>query len=647
VSVRRSLSALATAARASVARSIAFGLAGAACVAAAVLFATGSISGARTPALPSGPSPACIPAHAHRSAMLADTRLTVSPGPESAAASPTTQISFLGTRVSDISNVAVEGSRSGYHRGRLYGYFQRDGGSFVPDKPFRVGESVRVRALLDTRGRARTVSWTFEVATPYPTNAIAQFANAPAPSSAVQSFQTAPNMHPPTLSVTTADRDPNAGEVMMTVGPGPGQYGPLIYRPDGALVWFSPLGRGLVAEDLRVQSYEGASVLTWWQGKVLVLGFGQGEDVVMDSRYRTVARVRAGNGYAADLHDFQIVPGGVAYVTAYDVIRCDLTPVGGARNGVLVDTVVQAIDMKTGLVRWEWHSLGNVDVRESRAPVPKEPIPWDWFHLNSIDPHRDGTVLLSARSTWAAYEVAESTGAVLWRLGGTRSSFAMGAGTQTAWQHDARVLADGTVTMFDNGSNPRVHTQSRGVRLSLDTRRARVTLSRAYVHPQAPLLADSQGNMQTLADGNELVGWGAIPSVSEFAPDGTMLFDAHMPPGTASYRAFRFRWSARPQSPPVASARVLATEDETSVFASWNGATDVASWRVLAGPTPHSLTAQATAPSSGFESTITYPENYAERHVEYVAVQALDARGAVLATSPAVATAPPPRPPKS
>ena len=95
---------------------------------------------------------------------------------------------------------------------------------------------------------------------------------------------------------------------MMTVGPGPGQYGPLIYTPQGQLVWFQPMSAGMDAENLDVQRYEGQSDLTWWQGRVYALGFGQGEDIVMDANYQTVATVRAGNGLEADLHDFQLAP---------------------------------------------------------------------------------------------------------------------------------------------------------------------------------------------------------------------------------------------------------------------------------------------------------------------------------------------------
>jgi hypothetical protein len=616
-------------------------------VTVAIKLSTGAVSGAHTVVPPSGPSPPCLPATLNHSAALSGTTVDVSPAPETDTANPDTQISFLGTPVSDIQDVSVVGSRTGYHYGHVNGYFQGDGGSFVPDKPFQAGERVLVRAVVGPPGAEHRSSFAFRIAYPYPTDGISSFPNPPAPVSSYESFVSAPGVHPPILDVSAPDRDPGAGDLMMTVGPGPGQYGPLIYTPQGRLVWFDDLPSGRSALNLSVQSYEGQSDLTWWQGHVLALGFGEGEDVVMDRNYQTVATIRAGNGYEADLHDFQIAPQAVAYVTVYNLIRCDLTPVKGARNGVIVDTAVQEIDMKTGLVRWEWHSLDHVGVGESHAPVPTTATPWDSFHLNSVDPQPNGDVLISARSTWAAYQLQRGSGDILWRLGGTRSSFAMGPGAETAWQHDARLQADGSVTFFDDGSNPRVHYQSRGVRVAIDQAHHTARVARSYPHPVAPLLADSQGNMQTLADESVVIGWGAVPSVSEIAKGGALLFDAHLPPGSSSYRAFRFPWVGHPLSQPAVSARVLSSGDSTAVFASWNGATEVSSWRVLAGPGSDALTPVATMPDSGFESSVTYPNTYTEHKVEYVAVQALSATGQLLATSPTVKVQEPPPAPKA
>ncbi len=391
-------------------------------------------------------------------------------------------------------------------------------------------------------------------------------------------------------------------------------------------MWFDHLPGGETAENLNVQSYEGRRDLTFWHGKVLSLGFGQGEDVVMNSHYQTVARVPGGNGLQADLHDFQIAPHGISYTTAFNAIRCNLSSVDGASDGVILDTAVQEIDMKTGLVRWEWHSLDHVGVSESETPAPKRRRPGTGFTSTrstwSGNANQSGNIFISARSTWAGYQLEGGSGNILWRLGGLKSSFKMGPGTETAWQHDGRILSSGEVTFFDDGSNPPIHRQSRGLRIALDSRTHEAHLIAAYTHPDPPLLTPSQGNMQTLADGNAVVGYGGVPAISEFAPGGTLLFDAHLPFDMSFYRAFRFPWSGRPSTPPAVLANSNNTGEETIVHMSWNGASEVASWRVLAGERPGSLTARTTIPASAFESSTILPKKYA-----YAAVQALDAAG--------------------
>jgi hypothetical protein len=119
--------------------------------------------------------------------------------------------------------------------------------------------------------------------------------------------------------------------------------------------------------------------------------------------------------------------------------------------------------------------------------------------------------------------------------------------------------------------------------------------------------------MQTLADGNTVVGYGGVPAISEYSQGGSLLFDAHLPFDMSFYRAFRFPWSGRPLSPPAVLASLNNTGEETIVHASWNGATEVASWRVLAGKRSGSLTAQATIPASGFESSTTLPQEVRAR----------------------------------
>ncbi len=601
-------------------------VAGLVCVAIAVVLGTGcGQSSSHGSAAQSGKSPACLPATVDHSAKLEGLGVDVSPAPETDTANPYTQISFLGLPATQIHDVSVKGTRSGYHSGRLHDYSQGDGASFLPDSPFDAGESVTVRATVD----GKPVAYSFRVDTPYPTAGVPEFTNPAALPSEYQSFATLPGVQAPTLTVTTPDQDPAAGDIFTSNGPGAGRYGALIYTPQGRLVWFDQMPAGVAAEDVNVQSYAGHEDLTFWRGRVLSLGYGDGEDLVLSSRYQTVARVHAGNGLRADLHDFQIVPDGVAYITAYNPIRCNLSSAeGGPRDGVILDTAVQEIDMRTGLVRWEWHSLDHVGVSESEFSPPKN-SPWDWFHLNSIDPEPGGDIFISARNTWAGYQIEGGSGRILWRLGGEKSSFKMGPGTRTAYQHDGRILPDGEVTFFDDGSNPRIQPQSRGVRIALNLSTHEAHLSASYPHP-TPLSAASQGNMQTLADGNVLIGFGGVPEISELSPSGSLIFDAHLPFDMIFYRAYRKPWNARPADPPAVLANLNNTGEETIVRMSWNGATEVAGWRVLAGDRPGALRSEITIPSSGFESSAILTRKYT-----YAAVQALSSSGQVLGSSPA------------
>ena len=365
-----------------------------------------------------------------------------------------------------------------------------------------------------------------------------------------------PGVQAPVLTVTVPDRDPAAGDILTTNGPGPGQYGPLIYTPQGKLVWFDKLEGGEAAEDLNEQTYEGRRALTWWRGKVLSLGFGQGEDVVMSSGYQTVAKIPGGNGLRADLHDFQIAPNDVSYTTAYNPIRCDLSSIKGSSGGAIVDTAIQEIDMRTGLVRWEWHSLDHVGPVESEVEVPTDSTPWDYFHLNSIDvegggSNRSGGIFISARSTWAGYQLEAGTGKVLWRLGGNRSSFKMGPGTKTAWQHDGRVLPDGEVTFFDDGSNPptasRAACGSRSI--SRPTKRASPPPTRTQARRCSPPARATCRRSRIKTRSWATAGCPRSAS----SPPTTTLLHAHLPYDMSFYRAYRFPWSGRPLARPRSS----------------------------------------------------------------------------------------------
>jgi hypothetical protein len=403
-------------------------------------------------------------------------------------------------------------------------------------------------------------------------------------------------------------------------------------------VWFKALPGDQQAFDFRAQTYRGQPVLTWWQGRVETF-HGIGEGVIDDTAYRQIARVRAGNGYSADLHEFLLTPRGSAYLVMYAPVPWNLSRVGGPRRGTVYDGIVQEVDIATGGVLFEWHSLAHVPLRDAYTPAPTTAASaFDYFHVNSIDEEPDGDLLISGRHTQALYEVKRATGRIVWQVGGKRSSFRMGPLTHFHWQHDARRQPDGTITLFDNQAGPIVPgRQSRALTIRVDPAAKTVTGVRQIHHPGS-VLATSQGNAQALPNGDTVVGWGGgNPFFSEFDANRRLVFDARfLARDVETYRAFRLPWAARPATRPAVAA--VSRGGRTTVYATWNGATDVAAWSVLTGPNRGALRRRALVPRNFFETAAQLP--FAAR---WVAVRALDAAGGALGSSQAVRPAAPRR----
>ena len=584
---------------------------------------------APSPGSPLVTGPACEPETLNASAQL-DGAVTVSPMPGAADASPQTQISFLGVPLAALSGVSAIGSQSGPHTGALEGYSQGDGGSFVPQKPFSAGERVAVSAQLTLAGTTQPLAFHFTVAD---TDSLPTAAQTPRPLTpdSSQQFFSRPDLQPPIVGVHAQSASQAPGDEFLAPYGAAAQAGPMILDSVGKLIWFNPLRAPMVATNLRVQRLDGAPVLTWWQGTITPHGFGLGVDVVVGGNYETIAEVKAGNGYHADLHEFQITPQRTALVSAYSPIYCNLTALGGSADSAVTDSLLQEIDIKTGLVMFEWTALDHIALSASYSLPASGSTAWpfDFFHLNSINLDPDGSLLVSSRNTWAADDIDHRTGQVLWTIGGKQSSFTEGRGAATAFQHDARPIGPDSFTMFDNGASPQTHAQSRGVVLDVDPQTHSVSVGAQFLHPGRHLLADSQGNMQALPNGDWFVGWGQEPDLSEFSANGQLLFDASLPTGYESYRALRFRWIGTPVSTPALVVEPAAGSGAVA-YASWNGATQVSRWELLEGSSKDALTRLTVVRREDFETAIALAARPAERFAE---VRALDAAGHLLGTS--------------
>ena len=274
-----------------------------------------------------------------------------------------------------------------------------------------------------------------------------------------------------------------------------------------------------------------------------------------------------------------------------------------------MDSVIQEIDIKTGLVMWEWHSLGHIGISESHNPAPHSSYPWDYIHINSVDPGPSGEdVLLSARNSWTLYDVDMHSGGFRWRLGDRHASFKLGSGTRFYWQHDAE---------FQPGGD------DLGVRQRLDPAEGEAVAGPAAgPQPCRPhgdagpsssstrrktLLASSQGNHEPvsrrrhrrqLADGLRQ----ACRTSPSSAPPAMSCST-----GLSARTCRTSEPTSRPGRASPASTPSLAVQSHgagaLTVAASWNGATEVASWQVLAGASQTSLAPVASAPKSGFQTS--------------------------------------------
>ncbi len=434
------------------------------------------------------------------------------------------------------------------------------------------------------------------------------------------------DLQPPPIDVLKTSQHLADGSVFVapkiTTAGTPGQQGPEIIDNQGRPIFFQPIDLPYQASDFRVQQYRGRPVLTYDVGQSTGgPGHSFGEGVILDQHYHQIATVSSGNGLEqADQHEFRLTPQGTALITVYHAVPYDLSPYGGPANGQVFDGVAQEIDVATGKVIWQWDSLDHVPLSDSYIPVPTDPSkPWDYFHINAVNPDTDGNLLISGRGVSTIYKVDHHTGSIIWRLGGKESDFDLGPGVQFNGQHNALPEAPNVVRIFDNGNGggPATGLPSRVIDVKLDTKANTATLLTSVQHPD-DLIANSQGNSQRLPGGHLFVGWGSVGRFSEFDPSGNLLWDGQVPSGYDTYRAYRSPWVGDPDTDPTAIAERTGTH-QVNVQAIWNGATEVDRWLVLAGNHRWNLRPAGSAAWNGLSTELT-----AHTSAPYVELIALD-----------------------
>jgi hypothetical protein len=561
----------------------------------------------------------------------------ISPQPGTPDASTTTQISIFGVAPGTIESVHVTGSASGAHSGRLERYSHHQGASYVPAKAFTPGETVT--AVIRIKGQ-KTIHDRFTIEHPGTTLPLLN-ASVSQPAK-LEHFVTEPTLLPPKITVHKGASHIH-GDIFLTPLPSPevhpnsnneltinpvGPGGAEIIDPNGNVVWFHQLAPPDVAANFRIQRYAGHDVLTWWQGGVTLQAFGIGEGVIASTSYRILRTVHAGNGFSMDIHEFTLTPQGNALVTVYVPIMVHLPGTPAGKLTPMLDSLVQEIDVPTGLVEWEWHAYGNVPLSDSYA-TPANSLTFDAYHLNSIEQLRDDQLLVSARDTSSVYDIDQRTGKIAWTLGGKASSFKLGPGARFHFQHDAQMLGSDEVSLFDDeGGPPAYASTSRGIVLALNTQKHTAKLVHQDSLHLKSALAESEGSFQTLPNGSSFVGFGSTPYFADFSNTGAVQYEATLPVDDGSYREYVFPWSATPPTKPLAAAERLPG-NKVAVYASWNGATTVARWQVLA-KTSKTWKLLRTVARHGFETETTESSVLGCAEIE---VRALDAAGKVLGTS--------------
>ncbi|MGN6171027.1 MAG: arylsulfotransferase family protein [Solirubrobacteraceae bacterium] len=585
----------------------------------------------------------------------------VLPFPGTPDAAPGTNIDLPAASPAQVLSVTAVGSRSGLHTGRLKAQPAGNGTAFSPNRPFAPGERVSVTATFRTAATGtasgakgtKRISFSFSVArpaaytgrdTPSPggdnaTPAGTRAARGFAPRT--HTFVTEPDFKAPVVSMRGKGNDAAAGDVFLDAEHS-SQSAAYILNPRGSLLWYHPSatkGGGEGVREVEVQRYHGAPVLTYWQGRTFKPpGAGRGVDLILNKHYQTIHTITPGNGLesqGADSHEFLLgheASEATAFIEVWKPVQANLISVGGPPRGTTFDWIIQEIDIATGKVIWEWHSLGHVPLASSYSQFHSA-VPYDYFHMNSIQQLPDGNILISSRNTWAVYLINKKTGKIMWKLGGKHPSFKMGPRTNFEWQHDATLHNNGLVTLFDDAATPKEESQSRALELRISTATHRVTLIHAFKH-KPPALATAEGSVQLLRHGNVFVGWGRAPYFSEYTPSGRQLFSGSFRRPVESQRAFRFNdWIGSPTQPPAIAVRRSTTAGRDVVYASWNGSTQVRRWQVLSSSSQAGPFTKLGSPArwASFETRIDTAK------ANYFKVQALGARGAVLRTSAVVA----------
>jgi hypothetical protein len=451
----------------------------------------------------------------------------------------------------------VVGSVTGEHDGRVSLSDDNRTIIFRPSAPFKQGESVSVEIgegfRTDTGRSLPTVSYAFTISPIIPTLRSAQLSGEGLKKRVTPSF---PTKGVPTR---TARRGLSARSL------------PVTFPPISVFENSTPAGDPLFLSNF---SFDSAMTIPYllilnrnaepmfyrqmpscWDFKLQPTGTLTYYDeflgyfLALDSSYHVVDEYMCGNGYNTNEHELRLLPEGHAYLMSYDgqMVGMDTVVEGGNPNAMVFGLIIQEIDLNKEVV-FEWRSWDHFKITDAlREDLTGIDI--DYVHGNAIEIESDGNILISSRNMDEVTKIDRTTGDIIWRMGGKNNQFTfVNDPDGFNAQHDIRRLANGHVTLFDNGT---YRGYSRAVEYELDENALTATLVWEYRH-SPDILGWALGSTQRLPDGNTLIGWGsANPTVSEVTPDGREVYEMGFPEAIFSYRVFSHPWKTNAFVPKV------------------------------------------------------------------------------------------------
>ncbi|KAH9878680.1 hypothetical protein IAQ61_001953 [Plenodomus lingam] len=457
-----------------------------------------------------------------------------------------------------------------------------------------------------------------------------------------QSFYTEPDFLPPILEITRhGPSSPNPLFFAVNCAACP-QEAATIFSPDGELIWQSDPYTQYPATNFGPQRLNGKPVLVYnmaVDAPIVASGaLTYSVVLILDDSYNLLHNISVSDPTFVfsegskttsliDAHEAYITPSNTLLVPGYNITPWDLSPVGGPKDGWLLDSVVYEVTIPDGEILWSWKSTDHIGIKDAEVPLDAlygwgntSLNAWDYFHVNSIQVWGEGDeegILISARNTYDVLFINKKTGNIEWRLRGKGEGgdIPLTPEGHFSYQHDARLWnhnGDLLLSIFDNSNTlPPPWRPSEGHLYTLNPANKSATLKTTYMDHNTTIAAQFGGAMHiNFEDGYVILGYGSQPITEEYNLNGTMLaswrFGAPAPdfgiPGIANYRTYKSEWKGYPTSLPAVKACKSATG--TDVYVSWNGATEVQAWTVFAGHDEAGLLESVSAPKTGFETKI-------------------------------------------